>query len=147
MEMADRIVVMNQGHIAQIGTAYELYTAPANRFVAEFIGRMNVLQLSPGPDGPGLCGQPLSRDGGALSDAALIGIRPEDVVLGDPGPGVCIPGVVEKAVFLGNVTRVTVGLDDQQILVELPSGAATLERGARVEVGLPGEAIRVLHEG
>ena len=89
----------------------------------------------------------MSRDGGALGDTALIGIRPEDVVLGDPGPGVRVPGVVEKAVFLGNVTRVTIGLEDQQILVELPSGAPRLERGARVEVGLPGEAIRVLHEG
>ena len=60
MEMADRIVVMNQGHIAQIGTAYDLYTEPANRFVAEFIGRMNVLQLSPGPTDPG-CAASLCR--------------------------------------------------------------------------------------
>jgi ABC-type Fe3+/spermidine/putrescine transport system ATPase subunit len=115
--------------------------------VAEFIGRMNVLQLSPGPDGPGLCGQPLSRDGGALGDAALIGIRPEDVILGGPEPGIRVEGVVEKAVFLGNVTRVTLGLAGQKLLVEMSSGAPRFERGARVEVCLPSEAIRVLHEG
>ena len=61
MEMADRIVVMNQGRIAQIGTAFELYTAPANRFVAEFIGRMNVLRLTSGPEGAALLVRPTAR--------------------------------------------------------------------------------------
>jgi iron(III) transport system ATP-binding protein len=151
MEMADRIVVMNQGRIAQIGTAFELYTEPANRFVAEFIGRMNVLRLTPGPEGrPCLCGQPLALDGdGSLERAALIGVRPEDVVLGEQGPGACIrvTGVVEKAVFLGNVTRVTLELADQKLLVELRGRAGRLERGAALDVCLPREAITVLHEG
>jgi iron(III) transport system ATP-binding protein len=148
MEMADRIVVMSQGRIAQIGTAFELYTQPANRFVAEFIGRMNVLQLSPGPEGrPSLCGQPLGL-GGAAERAALIGVRPEDVVLGAPGPdGIRVQGVVEKAVFLGNVTRVTLELADQKLLVELRGRTGRLERGAPLDVCLPREAITVLHEG
>jgi iron(III) transport system ATP-binding protein len=150
MEMADRIVVMNQGRIAQIGTAYELYTAPADRFVAEFIGRMNVLRLTSGPEGrPLLCGQPLALDGeDALAPAALIGVRPEDVVLGEGGPdaGILVRGVIEKAVFLGNVTRVTLELPDQKLLVELRGRAGHLERGAPLEVCLPRGAITVLHE-
>ena len=149
MEMADRIVVMNQGRIAQVGTALELYTAPANRFVAEFIGRMNVLRLTSGPEGrPLLCGQPLALNEGGLASAALIGVRPEDVVLGDGGPdaGIRIHGVVEKAVFLGNVTRVTLELPDQKLLVELRGRAGHLERGAPLEVCLPREAITILHE-
>jgi len=150
MEMADRIVVMNQGRIAQIGTAYELYTAPADRFVAEFIGRMNVLRLTSGPEGrPLLCGQPLALDGeDALAPAALIGVRPEDVVLGEGGPdaGIRVRGVIEKAVFLGNVTRVTLELPDQKLLVELRGRAGHLERGAPLEVCLPRGAITVLHE-
>jgi iron(III) transport system ATP-binding protein len=151
MEMADRIVVMSQGRIAQIGTAFELYTAPANRFVAEFIGRMNVLQLTPGQNGrPSLCGQPLALEGEpALERAALIGVRPEDVILGEHGPdaGIRVKGVVEKAVFLGNVTRVTLELADQKLLVELRGRAGRLERGAPLDVCLPREAITVLHEG
>ncbi|MGH6902688.1 MAG: ABC transporter ATP-binding protein, partial [Geminicoccaceae bacterium] len=150
MEMADRIVVMNQGRIAQIGTAFELYTAPASRFVAEFIGRMNVLRLTSGPEGaPLLCGQPLALDTeGALAPAALIGVRPEDVVLGEHGPnaGLRVRGVIEKAVFLGNVTRVTLELPDQKLMVELPGRAGRLERGAPLDVCLPREAIKVLHE-
>ena len=150
MEMADRIVVMNQGRIAQTGSAFELYTAPANRFVAEFIGRMNVLRLTSGPEGrPLVCGQPLALDReGSLTPAAMIGVRPEDVVLGDegPDPGIRVRGVVDKAVFLGNVTRVTLELPDQKLVVELRGRAGHLERGAVLEVCLPREAIRVLHE-
>ncbi|HEX5079908.1 MAG TPA: ATP-binding cassette domain-containing protein, partial [Geminicoccaceae bacterium] len=107
MEMADRIVVMNRGRIAQVGTAFELYTLPANRFVAEFIGRMNVLRLTANGEGrPCLCGQPLALDGDAPLRAALIGVRPEDVLLGERAgdAGIHVRGVVEKAVFLGNVT-------------------------------------------
>ena len=44
MEVADRIVVMNRGRIEQIGRPVELYERPTNRFVAEFIGRMNVVR-------------------------------------------------------------------------------------------------------
>ncbi len=46
MEMADRIVVMNAGVIEQVGGAVDLYDQPVNRFVAEFIGRMNLVRLS-----------------------------------------------------------------------------------------------------
>ena len=46
MEMADRIVVMNAGVIEQVGDAVDLYDQPVNRFVAEFIGRMNLVRLS-----------------------------------------------------------------------------------------------------
>ena len=155
MEMADRIVVMDQGRIAQIGTAFELYTRPANRFVAEFIGRMNVLRLTPGPQGRfslcgqplALCGQPLALDG--ASGAALIGVRPEDVILGGTAPdaGIRVKGVVEKVVFLGNVTRVTLELADQKLLVELRGRSGRLERGSALDVCLPREAITVLHEG
>ena len=45
MEIADRIVVMNAGVVEQAGPALDLYDRPANRFVAEFIGRMNLLRL------------------------------------------------------------------------------------------------------
>ena len=49
--MADRVVIMSQGEIAQVGTAREIYRAPANRFVAEFVGRNNIVSGVVGPDG------------------------------------------------------------------------------------------------
>jgi len=48
MEIADRIVLMNHGRIEQVGAAADLYERPASRFVAEFVGRMNVLTLAVG---------------------------------------------------------------------------------------------------
>jgi hypothetical protein len=55
--------------------------------------------------------------------------------------------VVEKAVFLGNVTRVTLELEDQKLLVELRGRAGRLERGAALDVCLPRAAITVLQDG
>ena len=49
--MADRVVIMSQGEIAQVGTAREIYRAPANRFVAEFVGRNNIVAGVVGPAG------------------------------------------------------------------------------------------------
>jgi spermidine/putrescine transport system ATP-binding protein len=49
--MADRVVIMSKGEIAQIGTARDIYRAPANRFVAEFVGRNNILSGTVTSDG------------------------------------------------------------------------------------------------
>jgi iron(III) transport system ATP-binding protein len=60
MEMADLIVVMNQGRIEQVGTSTDLYYRPANLFVARFLGKMNILHLDePGQNSPTLAGRPL----------------------------------------------------------------------------------------
>jgi ABC-type Fe3+/spermidine/putrescine transport system ATPase subunit len=110
---------------------------------------MNVLQLAPGPDGrPCLAGHPLAVDGDDPGPR-LVGIRPEDVMLADQAPdaGIRIQGVVEKAVFLGNVNRVTLDLAGQDLVVELRGSGARPERGAPLEVCLPHAAIRALHEG
>ncbi len=85
MTLADRIVVLNEGCIQQIGTPRELYERPANLFVARFLGspRMNLIDLS--GDGPAL-GR--LRDGaGPLSGARQVGVRPEDCRLVPPAEG------------------------------------------------------------
>ncbi|MFW5654371.1 MAG: ABC transporter ATP-binding protein [Roseicyclus sp.] len=83
MSLADRIVIMSEGRIEQIGTPMDLYRRPASRFVAEFIGAppMNVYPLaSPG-------GQALTAlAGGAPAGAALAGIRPEALHISRDGP-------------------------------------------------------------
>jgi hypothetical protein len=57
-----------------------------------------------------------------------------------------VTGAVEKVVFLGNVTRVTLALADQHLMVELRGRAEGLERGAPLSVELPPGALRVLRE-
>jgi iron(III) transport system ATP-binding protein len=147
MEMADRIVVMNAGVIEQVGTATDLYHRPTSRFVAEFIGRMNVLRLVPGADGlPRLGAAPLRVAGAGPDGVRLVGVRPEDVELvGPAGEGDNrVTGTVRKAVFLGNVTHVTLDLGDQPLVVELRGPGPPPPRGTPLTVRLPPERLRPL---
>ncbi len=94
MTMADQIVVMRDGHIAQMGAPLELYDRPANAFVAGFIGSpaMNLIDgvLQEGPDGPVLAAgdlrvpAPRRPDTGA-GRKVIYGIRPEHLALRDTG--------------------------------------------------------------
>ena len=101
MTLADRIVVLEFGTIAQVGTPRELYEAPANLFVAQFIGspKMNVLPCSTAdgrftlPDGRG-------GEFGHERAAESLGIRPEHIALGPAGEGQC-DGTVEITEYLG----------------------------------------------
>ncbi len=117
--MADRIVVMNQGYIEQIGIPEEIYHSPATPFVADFVGVMNFL---PGRAGPGpekvRCGtldlQSAEPHGFAADSPILLSVRPEDVRLGhvDPTADNVALGCVEETEFLGAFYRVTIALEE-----------------------------------
>lgn len=106
MTLADRIVVLEFGKIAQVGTPRELYEQPANLFVAQFIGspKMNIVPCSTDdnrytlPDGRGDAYN-------FKSPASTLGIRPEHIVLGESGTGQC-DGTVEIVEYLGADTFV-----------------------------------------
>ncbi|WP_295533105.1 ABC transporter ATP-binding protein [uncultured Thioclava sp.] len=102
MTLADRIVVLEYGKIAQVGSPRELYERPANLFVAQFIGspKMNVMPCSASASGGGY-----SLEGGRGGDSAppsatQLGIRPEHITLVAPGDGQC-DGRVDVVEFLG----------------------------------------------
>ncbi|GKY87322.1 ABC transporter ATP-binding protein [Sinisalibacter aestuarii] len=97
MTLADRIVVLEAGRIAQIGSPRELYERPANLFVAQFIGspKMNVFPAD-AASGPGL-----------PQGAAQIGVRPEHITPVDPGAGM-MDGVVDVVEYLGADTYLIV---------------------------------------
>jgi iron(III) transport system ATP-binding protein len=150
MEMADRIVVMNEGGIEQAGSAARLYQRPTTRFVAEFIGRMNVLRLDDAAGGPpALAGAPLRLPAAGPGRVRLVGVRPEDVEVVDPGAAATdnrVTGTVEKAVYLGNVTHVTLAVGTQRLLLEVRSPGQAPVRNAPLTVRLPPEALRPLAE-
>ncbi len=91
MTLADRIVVLDFGKIAQVGSPRELYEKPANLFVAQFIGspKMNVMDINGGV-----------RDAGAPPGAVKLGIRPEHILLTDAGSGNA-DGMVDVVEYLG----------------------------------------------
>ncbi len=108
MTLADRIVVLEFGTIAQVGSPRELYERPANLFVAQFIGspKMNVVPCQTTGAAYTLEG---GRGGayGGDQPAVKIGIRPEHITLGAPGSGQC-DGIIDVLEYLGSDTFVIV---------------------------------------
>lgn len=118
MTLADRIVVLNKGEIAQIGTPRELYDHPANRFVAGFIGtpRMNFLPV----------------DKQAAANVAEIGVRPEGISLTDPAQG-RLAGQVEQIEELGHEYMVHVCFEGGGLwVVRLDMAQEPPQLGARL---------------
>ena len=105
MTLADRIVVINKGRIMQSGSPRELYSSPANRFVAEFIGspKINLLACHVKDKRIMLSNtQPSERFLTSASDATtLVGIRPEKLIPVHPGKGF-LSGRVVVCEFLGS---------------------------------------------
>jgi len=133
MSLADRIVIMSEGKIEQIGTPMELYAKPASRFVAEFIGAppMNVYDLQSD------AGQALAElSGGAPGGAAMVGIRPEALQMAETGPAARI-GLVE---VLGAETLIHLRIGDDRIILRHPTEAGPQE-GQTVHLGADGAAI------
>ena len=103
LTMSDKVVVMNQGYIQQMGTPEEIYNEPENAFVADFIGDSNII------DGIMLkdrvvkicgCVFPCIDEGFGNNTPVDVVIRPEDIVIDAPGKGT-IDGVVTSNVFIG----------------------------------------------
>jgi putative spermidine/putrescine transport system ATP-binding protein len=144
LSMSDRIVVMNAGVAEQVGSPFEIYNRPATRFVASFVGTLNVLEarvLDPASgrvavDGQEVAlGRPLAAAEGALVSLAL---RPEAVSLGPrPGHNARLTGVVAEADFLGSVVRLRARVGHQGLSLDTFNSAAAAppRHGATVEIG------------
>ena len=116
MALGDRIVVMEHGRIAQIGTPREIYQRPASAFVANFIGVMNRLHGTI-RDGIFSCkaGQLPWHQPDTAAHAILF--RPEDIKIADAHAHSTLRGTVQTAVFMGDRTRILVDVGEAQPLV------------------------------
>ena len=142
LTMSDRVAVMRQGGIEQVGAPAELYEAPRSRFVADFLGDSNFLDGTVvGPAGPGRY-RVRARGGleleGVAAAALLEGqavtaaIRPEKLTPADrpsPGLNVC-KGAVEELVYAGDATRYRIALGpDGTLTVRIPNRLAARPYG------------------
>ncbi|MEO5724049.1 MAG: ABC transporter ATP-binding protein [Ilumatobacteraceae bacterium] len=124
LAISDRVGVMSSGRLEQVGTPTEIYRAPANSFVARFVGSMNELpavRTSAGQvDVGGVVIEvgPSSGGSGGSSGASLrLLIRPEDVSLDVVDAAGTLSGSVVSQVFAGAATLVKVRLDTLDVLV------------------------------
>ncbi len=154
LTMADRIVVMNQGVIEQIGTPLEIYRDPATSFVADFIGTMNFVPGTvTGPDQVRLgdIGLACRPDGVDQGTAVTIAVRPEDIVVqGVTGEEEnAFSASVAAMEFLGSFYRadlISERMGDARLRVDLSINLVRrlgIGEGDRLPIKLPRERIRI----
>jgi spermidine/putrescine transport system ATP-binding protein len=163
LTMSDRLAVMRDGKIVQIGGPHEVYEEPADTYVADFLGVSNLMEVDVVSRGPGSCcsvklGESVLQvdHGGAdVPDRSHAVIRPERVRVeefGSSGPN-RIPAMVERLVYLGSSTQVILRLApgaELQALLQNDGDQgqlAQLSQGTPVHAFLAPDAMRVLSGG
>jgi putative spermidine/putrescine transport system ATP-binding protein len=143
MELGDRIVVMRNGAIAQIGSPRDVYFAPQSRFVAEFVGAANIVE-APIADGHMLLpGGRLPLGQAMPSDAAVAMIRPETIRIVDAA-GATLTGSIDSISFVGDRQRIVVGgATDKPLTIDAPNNIAW-RTGERVGLSIAPAAVRLL---
>ena len=154
--ISDRIAVLDDGVLQQVGVPMELYDEPVNRFVAHFLGTANLMdgRIEAAADGSrfvaaGGIALPLSGEAHAASENRTAMFRPQDVAIAAPGetlPGIILTGRVQHREFLGNLLRYSVAIGEDTLLVDDTHhpGRRAFAVGEEVAVGLSGEQVRIL---
>jgi spermidine/putrescine transport system ATP-binding protein len=160
LTMSDRIAVMSNGRIEQVGSSSEVYEEPATAWVADFLGVSNLMEgRADGHAADGACRVRVSDfdlkaqqgDLNATGPVKVV-IRPERVVIepyGTSGEN-CIPGMVERLVYMGPTMQLIVRLAagvSLQVMIPNRGDANPFPQGTPVSVQLPADALRVLPSG
>ena len=147
---ADRIAVMNGGHVDQVGSGVELYEQPRTRFVASFIAKANLLPGQLRTNGVvEVAGQPiqaLDESGAAPGAAVSVSVRPHRVALGKLPEGEVnrLQGRIERVAYLGDFTDHVVELGDGTRIRASVASEGQRRVGEVVDVFLPVRDCRVL---
>jgi spermidine/putrescine transport system ATP-binding protein len=156
LSMSDRVAVMSNGKIEQVGTPANVYEDPATVFVADFLGISNLMDAEAVGGGSEDCTVTigdftLQAGCGELTARGPVKVvaRPERVELLEHGAGRgnCLPGMVERTVYVGASRQVMVRLaTGAQLQASVANTGATdgYEQGTPVSVHVPVDALRVL---
>jgi putative spermidine/putrescine transport system ATP-binding protein len=143
MELGDRVVVMRKGAIAQIGSPREIYFAPENRFVAEFIGAANIIEAPVENGDLVLPGGRQPVGGEANLAAAVAMIRPETIGIVDVG-STTLSGTIDSVSFIGDRQRIVVsGASHKPLTVDAPN-TIKAKAGEQIGLSIAAEAVRLL---
>jgi ABC-type Fe3+/spermidine/putrescine transport system ATPase subunit len=155
MVISDRAAVIRNGRVEQIGAPHELFERPRTRFVAEFIGKTNLIDAV--ADGAGSVARGRLRlrvaaDGLTPGTPAVVSIRPHVITLGPPGDAPTPPvgantlaGTVRRASYLGDTVDYQIGLEDSDVVLRVTGPTPARARaGDPVAVTVPAEACVLL---
>jgi iron(III) transport system ATP-binding protein len=155
MTLSDRVVIMHQGKIKQIGSPQTIYAKPANRFVADFIGKANFLEGRVGsmPSNDEIVLDILSKkfqvfvQKGSFSEGqrVLLVVRPESVKLMPKMPDT-LTGTVQEAVYLGSQMVYEVEIAKNIITVEIanPQEHMVFKAGEEVTISFQEKSLHIL---
>ena len=154
MTMADRIVVMHDGRVEQIGTPLELYDRPGNLFVAQFIGSpaMNVIEGTVRRNGTayveaaGGVKWPLGNASGAEGQRVAYGIRPEHLELAHSSAERTVPGEIIVVEPTGAETELLVKVGEAQIVL-VTHGRPAVHAGDKVALAVDPAMAHVFDQG
>jgi len=158
LSMADRVVIMRQGQIRQIGSPWDIYKSPKTSFVAEFVGTSNFIggQRRNGQIAYGKYVFAVGSLDHLDTETIYLAIRPEDIeIVGitiaedDCRPSNIVETQAEVITFLGAVVRITFMLEGEEMLVDIPhkafSGAA-INRKSAMRLYFPPDAFHAYSE-
>jgi multiple sugar transport system ATP-binding protein len=146
MTLGDRVVVMRDGRVQQVGTPLSVYARPVNRFVAGFIGApaMNFIEVTiegdevVAPDLSLTVTEPVSQAlARRLGRKVVLGMRPEHLVLGEGAPGRSFEAVVEVVEQLGSEILLEARLGATRIAVARVPAETPVATGDRVRLSAP----------
>ncbi|ESP89833.1 ABC transporter ATP-binding protein [Candidatus Halobonum tyrrellensis] len=149
MTMGDKIAVLNNGELQQLGSPLECYHQPANRFVAGFIGEPSMNFFDVEYEGGRLVNEsldyPLSdslQSDIGNADRLVLGIRPEDAVVANAPDDHSVVGSVTVVEPLGSVNYVHTDVEGEEQIIEV-DGNQYADEGQRIAIRLPEENIHL----
>jgi len=154
LSLSDRVVVMSEGRVEQIGTPFDVYNFPRTAFVASFVGTLNVLRGAVADPAAGrivVDGQEVVAARGLEAarpgEVRAVAVRPETIALGGPAADRNrMAGTVDEVTFLGPIVRVRVRLAEQALSLDTFNDPAVgpPRPGQPVTVTFPPQAVLAL---
>ena len=140
LSMSDRVAIMNQGRIEQVGTPEDLYYAPKNEFVARFVGKSNLIDAEISRSGNGFVsgfgGCSFDLDQASRTGRAKLVLRCESVTIAkdnEPTADVSMRAMVQDVLFLGTSLEVSLACQGSELIALVPAGRErTLAAGDHV---------------
>jgi spermidine/putrescine transport system ATP-binding protein len=159
LTMSDRIAVMSAGHILQVGSPREIYDRPSERFVANFIGDTNLMEVEVVSVSNGRArlrfasGAETEADmpeGMSEAKSVTVVVRPEHAQLAGTGDNGVLSGQLENVVYFGTDTHYHVRLDEGVLFTvraqNVRGGAEERQPGARADIVFSEHAVQVLRD-
>jgi putative spermidine/putrescine transport system ATP-binding protein len=157
LSLSDRVVVMSEGRIEQIGMPAEIYNNPATPFVASFVGTLNLIAAQVIDAGMGRLSvegqevrtaKPITE--GHDGDTVTLALRPESLEFGDGGGANRLRGTIDDVGFLGSIVRTRIRIGEDAV-ISLDTfndpGVSPPEHGSTVTVSCEPEACLVVGSG